>query len=185
MALYTQNCQDATFVNCHLEVVSKPSKCVLWPSTLRIVKTQLLCPSENLTKVGVENIPKTTMEHELFGSKPRPRGSYLKAAEPYIELVQHGFEMENISQQVAVLHSCCFRTNQCTVNNERILNKLERDITKILLSAEKACKKAKGHAWSPLLANAGRTVIAAKWHLSNIITGQYQLTLWNRAEEII
>jgi hypothetical protein len=86
---------------------------------------------------------------------------------------------------VAVLHSRCFRTNQCTEIDERILNKLDRDITKILLSAEKDCKKAKGHAWSPLLANAGRTVIAAKRHLSNVIHGRYQLSLWNRAEEII
>jgi hypothetical protein len=28
-------------------------------------------------------------------------------------------------------------------------------------------------------------VIAAKWHLSNVIHGRYQLTLWNRAEEIL
>jgi hypothetical protein len=28
------------------KVVRKPSKCVLWPSMLRIVKTQLLCPSK-------------------------------------------------------------------------------------------------------------------------------------------
>jgi hypothetical protein len=109
----------------------------------------------------------------------------IKAAEHYIEIVQHGFEMENISKRIAVLHSRCFRTNKCTPNDERILNKIDRDITKILLSAENDCKRAKGHAWSPLLANAGRTVIAAKWHLSNVIHGRYHLTLWNRAEEII
>jgi hypothetical protein len=47
------------------------------------------------------------------------------------------------------------------------------------------CKRAKGHAWSPLLANAGRTVIAAKWNLSNLINGRVQATLWNRAEAIL
>jgi hypothetical protein len=109
----------------------------------------------------------------------------VKAAARYVELVNHGFQLENISTRIAVLHSRCFRTNKCTPDDERILNKIDRDITKILLSAEKNCKKAKGHAWSPLLANAGRTVIAAKWHLSNVINGRYSLTLWNRAEEII
>jgi hypothetical protein len=32
----------------------------------------------------------------------------IKAAEHYIEIVQHGFDMANISKQIAVLHSRCF-----------------------------------------------------------------------------
>jgi hypothetical protein len=40
------------------------------------------------------------------------------------------------------------------------------------LTAESKCKRAHGHDWSPLLANAGRTVIAAKWHLSDIMQGR-------------
>jgi hypothetical protein len=49
------------------------------------------------------------------------------------------------------------------------LNKIDNDITDILLAAKRDCKKAKGHDWSPLLANAGRTVITGKWHLSALI----------------
>jgi hypothetical protein len=42
-----------------------------------------------------------------------------------------------------------------------------------MLWAENKCKQPKGpHEWSPLLANAGRTVIAAKWTLSNIMHGR-------------
>ena len=37
----------------------------------------------------------------------------------------------------------------------------------------------------PLLANAGRAVIAAKWHLSDVMNGRLTITLWNRAEAII
>ena len=47
------------------------------------------------------------------------------------------------------------------------------------------CKKAKGYAWSPLLANAGRTIIAAKWHLSAVINGQLQIRLMDHAHTII
>ena len=42
-------------------------------------------------------------------------------------------------------------------------------MTQILLRAENQCKKARGHAWSPLLAIAGRAVITAKWHFSDVI----------------
>ena len=37
------------------------------------------CDLPNLTMVLVENIPEPTTSHELFGSKPRPRGSYLNS----------------------------------------------------------------------------------------------------------
>jgi hypothetical protein len=53
------------------------------------------------------------------------------------------------------------------------------------LDAEKKCKKAKGHAWSPLLANAGRTVIATKWHLSDLMNGRLHIPLWSHANAII
>jgi hypothetical protein len=39
---------------------------------------RIFCVLPILTKVGVENILARATEHELFGSKPRPRGSYLK-----------------------------------------------------------------------------------------------------------
>jgi hypothetical protein len=38
----------------------------------------IFCVLPILTTVLVENIPEPTTEHELFGSIPRPRGSYLK-----------------------------------------------------------------------------------------------------------
>ena len=69
--------------------------------------------------------------------------------------------------------------------DERILNQLDDNITKILINAETHCKHAKGHAWSPILANAGRAVIAAKWHLSDLLNGRIHAPLWNRAEAII
>ena len=47
------------------------------------------------------------------------------------------------------------------------------------------CKKVKGYAWSPLLANAGCTVIAAKWHLSAVLSGRLQIRLMDHAHAII
>jgi hypothetical protein len=109
----------------------------------------------------------------------------IKAAEKYIEYVQHGFHVENIHERISILIYRSQRTNQCTDDDARILHKIDSDITAILLDAERKCKTAKGHAWSPLLANAGRTVIAAKWHLSDLLTNRIAMSLWNRAESII
>jgi hypothetical protein len=103
----------------------------------------------------------------------------------YTNLVQTSFAAENIAERITILLHQCDRTGRCTTNDERILNKIDRDITRILLHAETDCKKAKGHAWSPLLANAGQTVIAAKWHLSNVLNGRLHLPLWDRAQAII
>lgn len=36
-----------------------------------------------------------------------------------------------------------------------------------------------------LLANAGCTVIATKWHLSNVLNSQLNIPLWDRAKAII
>ena len=74
---------------------------------------------------------------------------------------------------------------RCTQDDERILNKLDDAITKILLCAEIECKKVKGYTWSPLLANAGCTIIAAKWHLSAVLNGRLQIRLMDRACAII
>ena len=76
-------------------------------------------------------------------------------------------------------------TQQCTTDDERILNKINDDITQILLHAEKHCKKAHGHAWSPLLAIAGCTVITAKWHFSDVINHRLNIRLFDRAQAII
>ena len=58
------------------------------------------------------------------------------------------------------------------------LNKIDDAFTQILLlRAEIECKKAKGFAWSPLLANAEHTVIAAKWHLSAVLNSRLQIQL--------
>jgi hypothetical protein len=65
----------------------------------------------------------------------------IKAAEKYVELVRQGFNMENINTRIAILIHRCDRTGQCTPNDERILNKLDADITKIMLKAEQECKK--------------------------------------------
>ena len=109
----------------------------------------------------------------------------VKAAALYIQIVQQGFIAENIHERVAILVSRCQRTGKCTTNDERILNKIDDSITQIMLRAEVECKKARGYAWSPLLANAGRTVIAAKWHLSAVLNGRLQLRLMDRAQAII
>ena len=47
------------------------------------------------------------------------------------------------------------------------------------------CKKARGHAWLPLLANAGHTFIATKWHLSAVLNGHLQIRLLDCAQAII
>jgi hypothetical protein len=88
----------------------------------------------------------------------------IKAAEKYVALVCQAFLAENIMECIAILWDHCHCTARCTPNVVRILNKIDRDITDALLKAKHECKCAKGHAWSPLrvLANIGRTVIAAK-----------------------
>ena len=63
------------------------------------------------------------------------------------------------------------------MDDEHILNEIDTAITKILIHTEIECKKAKGYAWLPLLANAGHTVIAAKWHLSAALNGRLQIQL--------
>ena len=65
------------------------------------------------------------------------------------------------------------------------MNQIDETITTIMLHAEIKCKKAKGHAWLPLLANAGHTVIAAKWHLSALLNHRTQLRPMDRAQAII
>jgi hypothetical protein len=70
----------------------------------------------------------------------------IKAAKQYVNLVNEGFQAENISLRTSILVSRCERTKRCSQNDIRILNKLDNDITKILLTAETECKKARGHA---------------------------------------
>ena len=65
------------------------------------------------------------------------------------------------------------------------MNQIDATITRILLRAEKNCKKARGHAWSPLLAIAGCAVIAAKWHFSDVINHRLNIHLLDRAQAII
>ena len=76
-------------------------------------------------------------------------------------------------------------TGKCTTDDERILNKINTAITKILICTEIECKKAKRYAWLPLLTNAGHTVIAAKWHLSAVLNGRLQIHLMDCAHAII
>ena len=61
----------------------------------------------------------------------------IKAAEKYIELVHTGFVSENIIKRTAILISRCQCANKCTPDDERILNKIDKTITRILLQAEK------------------------------------------------
>jgi hypothetical protein len=109
----------------------------------------------------------------------------IKASEYYVEMVERRFDADNIVARVATLLQRCTRTGQCTPNDESILNSIDLNITRIMLWAENQCKRAKGHDWSPLLATAGRTVIAAKWNLSNIMTGRTTLPMNVSRDEAI
>ena len=109
----------------------------------------------------------------------------IKAATAYIQMVCDGFYTENIFNQLAIIVSRCTRTGKCTSDDERLINKIDNNITRILLQAEAKCKRAKGYAWSPLLANAGHTIITAKWHLLAILNGQLQIRLMDRTHAII
>ena len=71
------------------------------------------------------------------------------------------------------------------MNDEQILNNINATITHILLWAEKHCRKARGHAWLPLLAIAGCTVITAKWHFSDVCNQQLNIRLFDWAQAII
>jgi len=99
----------------------------------------------------------------------------VKAAANYVEMVERRFQADNIAERVTKLLQRCETTGRCTSHDESILNAIDANITWILLWAETKCKRAKGHDWSPLLASAGRTVIAAKWNLSSIMHGRTQI----------
>ena len=133
-----------------------------------------------LTGLSSQSIQDTTQLgfHNLWSTD-------IKAAEKYIELVQIAFAAKNIIEHIAILVSRCQCTNKCTQDNECILNKINKIITWILLKAKKECKKASGHAWSPLLAIAGCTVIVAKWHLSDVLNHCLNIRLIDHAQAII
>jgi hypothetical protein len=61
----------------------------------------------------------------------------IKAAEKYIEYVQHGFHAENILERISILIYRSQRTNRCTDDDARILHKIDSDITAILLDSER------------------------------------------------
>ena len=109
----------------------------------------------------------------------------IKAAEKYITMVQQGFHAENIHERIAILISCCNRTGKCMLDDECILNKINKAIIGIMLHAEVECMEALGYAWSPLLVNAGCTVIATKWHLSTVLDNWLQIRIMDRACAII
>jgi hypothetical protein len=109
----------------------------------------------------------------------------IKASENYVEMVERRFDADNIVARVATLLQRCTRTGQCTPNDESILNSIDLNITRIMLWVENQCKRAKGHDWSPLLATAGCTVIAAKWNLSNIMMGRTTLPMNVSRDEAI
>jgi hypothetical protein len=90
----------------------------------------------------------------------------VKAAERYMELVEQCCQADNIEKCVAKLVQRCKQTGICSNGDKKTFN---ANITAIMIRAENKCKRAKGHDWSPLLANAGRTVITAKWNLSNVM----------------
>jgi hypothetical protein len=117
-------------------------------------------------------LPFQSINDPTHPSSPNLRSTDVKAASYYVELVKHNCQMENTATHIAILNQRCNHTNCCTLNDEKILNKIDCDITKIMLRAERDFKRAKGHAWSPILPHAGKTVIAAKWHLSDVRLGQ-------------
>ena len=120
-------------------------------------------------------IPASSLHDPTHPSSRNLWSTDIKASEKYNELVQRRFTADNIANRMTKLIKRCNRTEICSDNDIKILNAIDRNITEIMLWAERKCKNAKGHAWSPLLANAGRTVIAAKWHLSDVRNGRYQL----------
>jgi hypothetical protein len=131
------------------------------------------------------DLPSQSLHDPTHPSSRNLWSTDIKAVEAYVKRVQAGFESDNISECIAILIDCCQWTDQCTTEDERILNHINIAITKILIHAEAHCKHAKGHAWLPLLANAGRAVIAAKWHLSDLLNGRTHAPLFDRARAII
>jgi hypothetical protein len=90
----------------------------------------------------------------------------VKASEKYVKMAMQMFETDNTANRTKILViDQCTRTGKCTDADERALNAIDANITRILIIAERKCKRAHGkckrahgHDWSPLLANAGCTV---------------------------
>jgi hypothetical protein len=85
------------------------------------------------------------------------------------------FEAENIANRTKILLDRCTRTGKCTEDDDRALNAINANIIQILLTTERDCKRAHGHDWSLLLANAGCTDIATKSHLSDMMQGHSEI----------
>jgi hypothetical protein len=110
----------------------------------------------------------------------------VKAAEAYVNLVETRFAHENIEARIQTLLHRCQVTGYCSADDVRILNEIDTTITEIMLWAENKCKRPKGQfEWSPLLASAGRTVIAAKWNLSNLMTGRTPIPITLTRDEAV
>jgi hypothetical protein len=139
----------------------------------------------DLSLASLTDLPSHSLHDPTHPSTRNLWSTDIKAADKYLAQVRDRFLAENIHERINILVHRCERTQQCTSDDERILNKIDADITSILLAAERDCKKAKGYDWSPLLANAGRTVIAAKWHLSDLLNDRIHLPLWEHSEAVI
>ena len=107
----------------------------------------------------------------------------IKAAAKYKTMVKQGFHAKNIHERIAILVSHCNQTRKCMLDDECILNKIEKAITGILLHAEVECKKAQGY--SPLYSQmlAIQLLPLNHTYLRSSTTG-YKFKLWTRHKQL-
>jgi hypothetical protein len=122
--------------------------------------------SDDDDEAGMEKKDNMAKEVDLEKEKD------IKAASRYMELVEQRCQADTIEKCVSKLVQRYQKSGICSEGDEKISNDIDANITEIMIWAENKCKWTKGHDWSPLLANAGCTVIAAKWNLSNIMHRQ-------------
>jgi hypothetical protein len=82
----------------------------------------------------------------------------VKASQKYLDKVKKKNGNQNIATHMQRLYERCERTGRCTNDDIR----QHQEISKVLYfnakQSEKECKKVGGHAWSRMMAAAGRTV---------------------------
>lgn len=107
----------------------------------------------DLSLVMLSAIPSDSLHDPMHPAVCNLWSTDIKAIAKYTNLVCIGFEAKNIAECIPILIN---HTGKCTDTDERIFNKIDKDIICILLTAERDCKIARGHTWLPPLAkNAG------------------------------
>jgi hypothetical protein len=82
----------------------------------------------------------------------------VKASQKYLDKVKKKNGNQNIATRMQRLYERCERTGRCADDDIRQYQEISKVLYFNAKQSEKECKKVGGHAWSRMMAAAGRTV---------------------------